>query len=99
MIWRLGALAVAGVVALPLLGIASSLLSWQGELWRHIAETQLSDIVGNTVILLVGVGLGTTVIGTGTAWLVTMCRFPGSRMLQWALLLPLVMPTYIIGYA
>lgn len=99
MIWRLGALAVAGVVALPLLGVASSLLSWQGDLWRHIAETQLSDIVGNTIVLLLGVGLGTTVIGTGTAWLVTMCRFPGSRTLQWALLLPLVMPTYIIGYA
>ena len=99
MIWRLGALLVAGVVALPLLGVASSLLSWQGDLWRHIAETQLSDIVGNTLILLVGVGFGTTVIGTGTAWLVTMCRFPGSRLMQWALLLPLVMPTYIIGYA
>ncbi|MDP3161785.1 MAG: iron ABC transporter permease [Reyranella sp.] len=99
MIWRLGALAVAGMVALPLLGIASSLLTWQGDLWRHIVETQLSDIVGNTVVLLVGVGIGTTVVGTGTAWLVTMCRFPGSRTLQWALLLPLVMPTYIIGYA
>jgi len=99
MIWRLGALAVAAVVALPLVGIASSLFSAQGELWRHLAETQLRDIVSNTIVLLIGVGLGTVVIGTGTAWLVTMYRFPGSRMLQWALLLPLVMPTYIIGYA
>lgn len=99
MIWRLGALAVAAVVALPLVGIASSLFSAQGELWRHLAETQLRDIVVNTLVLLIGVGLGTVVIGTGTAWLVTMCRFPGSRLLQWALLLPLVMPTYIIGYA
>ena len=99
MIWRLGALAIAGLVGLPLLGVASSLLSWQGDLWRHIARTQLSDIVANTAVLLVGVGLGTTVIGAGTAWLVTMCRFPGSRTLQWALLLPLVLPTYIIGYA
>jgi iron(III) transport system permease protein len=98
-IWRLGAVAIAALVALPLLGIASSLLSWQGELWRHIAETQLSDIAHNTVVLLIGVGFGTAVIGTGTAWLVTMCHFPGSRMLQWALLLPLVLPTYIIGYA
>jgi iron(III) transport system permease protein len=98
-IWRLGALAIAALVAMPLLGIASSLLSWQGELWRHLAETQLSDIVGNTIVLLLGVGLGTVVIGTGTAWLVTMCRFPGSRLMQWALLLPLVLPTYIIGYA
>lgn len=99
MIWRLGAFGVAALVALPLVGVAASLFSWQGELWRHLAETQLRDIVGNTVVLLVGVGIGTVAIGTGTAWLVTMCRFPGSRTLQWALLLPLVMPTYIIGYA
>ncbi|TAJ38417.1 MAG: iron ABC transporter permease, partial [Reyranella sp.] len=98
-IWRFGAFAVAALVALPLLGIASSLFVWQGELWRHLAETQLRDIVGNTIVLLLGVGIGTVVIGTGTAWLVTMCRFPGVGMLQWALLLPLVMPTYIIGYA
>ncbi len=99
MIWRLGALSIAGLAGLPLLGIASSLLSPQGDLWQHIAQTQLSDIVANTVILLVSVGLGTTILGTGTAWLVTMCRFPGSTTLQWALLLPLVLPTYIIGYA
>jgi iron(III) transport system permease protein len=98
-IWRLGAFVVAAIVALPLLGIASSLFTAQGDLWRHLAETQLQDIVFNTVVLLLGVGIGTVLIGTGTAWLVTMYRFPGSRMLQWALLLPLVMPTYIIGYA
>ena len=84
---------------MPLLGIASSLFTWQGDLWQHLAATQLSDIVGNTIVLLLGVGIGTVAIGTGTAWLVTMCRFPGSTLLQWALLLPLVLPTYIIGYA
>ena len=99
MIWRLGAFVIAAVVALPLLGIGSSLFTDQLDLWRHLAETQLADIVGNTIVLLIGVGIGTVVIGTGTAWLVTMFRFPGSRTLQWALLLPLVMPTYIIGYA
>ncbi len=99
MIWRVGAFGIAALVALPLIGIASSLFVWQGELWRHLAETQLRDIVGNTFVLLLGVGIGTVLIGTGTAWLVTMCRFPGVGILQWALLLPLVMPTYIIGYA
>ncbi len=99
MIWRLGALAVAAIVALPLFGIGSSLFTDQTDLWRHLAETQLADIVGNTVVLLFGVGVGTVVLGTGTAWLVTMCRFPGVGVLQWALLLPLVLPTYIIGYA
>lgn len=99
MIWKIGALAVAALVALPLLGVASSLLAPQFDLWRHLAATQLADIAVNTLVLLVMVGLGTTAIGTGTAWLVTTCRFPGSRALQWALLLPLVLPTYIIGYA
>ena len=99
MIWRLGALAIAALVALPMIGVASSLFVWQGEMWRHMADTQLADIIGNTAILLVGVGIGTIVLGTGTAWLVTMTRFPGSRLLQWALVLPLVLPTYIIGYA
>ena len=99
MIWRVGALVIAGIVALPLLGVASSVLTPQGELWRHLADTQLADIFVNTLLLLLVVGLGTTIIGAGTAWLVTMCSFPGSRLLQWALLLPLVLPTYIIGYA
>ncbi len=99
MIWRIGALVVVGLVALPLLGITSSLFVGQDEMWRHLADTQLRDIAWNTIVLLLGVGLGTVATGTGTAWLVTMCRFPGSRVLQWALLLPMVLPTYIIGYA
>ncbi|MGM9097514.1 hypothetical protein ACTFE6_00870, partial [Campylobacter jejuni] len=43
--------------------------------------------------------LGTFVIGTGTAWLVVMCRFPGRGLFEWALLLPLAVPTYVIAYA
>lgn len=99
MIWRAGATVIAALVALPLLGLASSLLAWRGEMWRHLAETQLGEIVANTALLLLGVGFGTIVIGTATAWLVTMHRFPLSRALEWGLLLPLVLPTYIIGYA
>ena len=99
MIWRVGALLIASLVALPLLGVASSLFTDQAELWRHLADTQLLEILGNTVVLLLVVGVGTAIVGAGSAWLVTMCRFPGSNMLQWALLLPLVLPTYIIGYA
>ena len=99
MIWRIGAIVTAALVALPLLGLASSLLAARGDMWRHLADTQLGDIIANTVVLLLGVGVGTTAIGTGTAWLVTMHRFPLSRTLEWGLILPLVLPTYIIGYA
>lgn len=99
MIWRVGALLVASLVALPLLGVASSLFTDQADLWRHLADTQLLEIFANTAVLLLVVGLGTAILGAGSAWLVTMCRFPGSNVLHWALLLPLVLPTYIIGYA
>ena len=47
---------------------------------------------------MVGVGVGVLVIGIGTAWLVTMCRFPGSRLFEWALLLPLAAPAYLLAY-
>jgi iron(III) transport system permease protein len=47
---------------------------------------------------MIGVGFGVLVIGVGTAWLVTMCRFPGSRLFEWALLLPLAAPAYVLAY-
>lgn len=99
MIWRIGAILVAVLVALPMLGITASLFDWRGAMWRHLVDTQLADILSNTALLLLGVGIGTTAIGTTAAWVVTMHRFPLSRTLEWALLLPMVMPTYIIGYA
>jgi iron(III) transport system permease protein len=58
-IWRIGAIVTAALIALPLLGLASSLLVARGEMWRHLAETQLRDIIANTALLLLGVGVGT----------------------------------------
>ena len=52
-----------------------------------------------TFILLASVGLVTLVIGTGTAWLVTMCAFPGRGFFGWALVLPLAIPPYIAAFA
>src|ERR687885_1774133 len=47
---------------------------------------------------MIGVGVGVLLIGVGTAWLVTLCRFPGSRLFEWALLLPLAAPAYVLAY-
>ena len=96
--WSLAALLVALAVALPVLVVASSLMQPAGDIWTHLAQTVLGDYVTNTVLLALGVGLGVTFIGVGTAWLVTMCHVPGRGVLEWALLLPLAVPTYIIGY-
>ncbi len=69
-----------------------------GEVWDHLAATVLPRYVLNTLALMVGVGAGVLVIGVATAWLVTMCRFPGRRLFEWALLLPFAVPAYVVAY-
>src|SRR5690606_10310994 len=96
--WHVAALAVAGLIALPVLAIVWTALFPTENIWPHLASTVLPGYVVTTLLLMLGVGLGTFAIGTGTAWLVAMCRFPGQRLFAWALLLPLAMPAYLIAY-
>jgi iron(III) transport system permease protein len=94
-------LAVAATVTillLPLLVIAAYVFVPAFEVWRHLAGTVLPDYVRGSLLLAVSVGIGTLVLGTGTAWLVTLCRFPGRAILSFALLLPLAFPAYVIAY-
>lgn len=97
-LWTVLVGAIALLLALPVLVILSAVLADAGEVWKHLAETVLWTYVANSLWLMLGVGAGVTVIGTGTAWLVTMCRFPGRWLFQWALLLPLAAPAYILAY-
>ena len=71
----------------------------RGEVWRHLWRTQLLELCANTFALLVGVGAGTLVVGTLLAWLVVHYRFPGRDVFEWALILPLAVPAYVIGFA
>jgi iron(III) transport system permease protein len=68
------------------------------DIWAHLVSTVLPDYIVTTVGLMIGVGIGTVVIGVSAAWLVTMCRFPGRRIFEWAMLLPMAMPAYVIAY-
>ncbi len=97
--WRLGCWAIAAVVAAPLLGVLANLAAPGGGALGHLAATTLPGIVADTLALAAIVGVATGAIGVACAWLVTMCRFPGSRVLEWALLLPMAMPAYIVAYA
>ena len=60
--------------------------------------TVLPRYVRTTLLLVLGVGIVTLIVGVAAAWLVTLCRFPGQRFFEWALLLPLAMPAYVVGY-
>ena len=96
--WSAAALLVAALVALPVLVVLSHVTADSDGVWEHLAATVLPDYLGNTARLLLGVGAGTAALGVATAWLVTLYRFPGRRVLSWALLLPLAMPTYLMAY-
>lgn len=92
-------LAVAAFVALPILSVAWMALSaGLGPQWAHLWSTVLPDYITGTLLLSLWVAIGVAVIGVGTAWLVTMCRFPGSGVLRWALVLPLALPAYVVAF-
>lgn len=96
--WTLGVMAIATVIATPILVVLASIFSNQSNIWGHLAATVLPLYILNSVVLMLGVGTGVLLLGVGTAWLVTMCRFPGSRLFEWALLLPLAAPAYLLAY-
>jgi iron(III) transport system permease protein len=93
------AAAIAALLAVPLVAVVSSLAQPAVDVWRHLWQTQLVELTLNTLALLLGVGAGTLVLGTALAWLVVAYKFPGRLIFEWALILPLAMPAYVIGFA
>jgi iron(III) transport system permease protein len=96
--WTILVSMLALVLALPVLSVLSSVGINSSQVWDHLATTVLSTYVINSCWLMVGVGLLCTLIGTGTAWLVTLCQFPGRGVFEWFLLLPMAAPAYILAY-
>jgi iron(III) transport system permease protein len=88
----------AGVVASPLLAVAFNLLTPRWEVWRHVADTMLLELAFNTFLLLAGVGLLAGALGVGLAWLVSAHRFPGRAFFEWALVLPMAVPAYVLAF-
>ncbi len=96
--WAWVTLAVAVLAAAPIGSVVWTAVTPTLDIWRHLVSTVLPVYVWNSFLLVVGVALGTAAIGVAAAWLVTMCRFPGSRAFEWLLLLPLAMPAYVVAY-
>ena len=96
--WVALTLLVSGALMLPVIVVAASVFLSSGDIWQHLYDTVLAEYIGNSLLLALGVGCLSLPLGVIPAWLVTMYRFPGSRQLEWALLMPLAMPAYIIAY-
>jgi len=96
--WGVTVVLLALAVALPVLSVAANVFAPGQGVWSHLAATVLPAYVLNSLWLMLGVGFGVAVGGVGSAWLVTMCRFPLSRQLEWMMLLPMAMPAYVVAY-
>lgn len=96
--WLLVCAVVVALVLLPTFVLLGLALQGSGDLWRHLAAYILPSATRNSLTLLAGVGVLVVVIGSSMAWLVTAYDFPGRRIVDWALLLPLAVPTYIIAF-
>ena len=91
-----------GIIALlmisPVLVVLSGIFVDSSDIWGHLAATVLPQYIQNSLILMVGVGLGVLILGVSTAWLVSTCQFSGRRWFEWLLLLPLAAPAYLLAY-
>jgi iron(III) transport system permease protein len=97
--WAWLVLPLAGLITAPLLAVLVSAAAPAGAVWHHIAATTLPEMLANSALLALLVGLMVASAGALSAWLVTACRFPGQPVLEVALLLPMAMPAYVCGYA
>ncbi len=96
--WLVAALIIAAFACVPLIAVAMALPGGGMDALGRLARTVLASYVINTALLMVLAGALAAIIGTGCAWLVSACAFPGRRVLAWALVLPLALPSYIAAY-
>ncbi len=93
------AVVIACVLALPVLVVLSNVFMPSEGTWAHLASTVLPEYISNSLLLMLGVACGVVFGGVSTAWLTVMCRFPGHKIFEWALLLPMAVPAYVMAYA
>jgi len=90
---------VASLAALPVVSVGLNLfVGGTSETWTHLSQTVLPEYIANSLWLCLGVGIGVAVVGVTTAWLTAMHEFPGRRFFEWALILPMAMPAYVMAY-
>ena len=97
-LWGIAPYVVLVIFVLPILIVISSIFGEWSENWSHLYEYVLFDYIYNSSVLVIGVLFFAFILGTTSAWLVTSYQFPGKDFLEWALILPLAIPSYILAY-
>ncbi len=97
-VWKTSSGVITLLLVLPILAIFYTALGESSDLFSHLLATVMPTYISNTVKLVAGVLVLSLFLGVPSAWLMAMCKLPSEKVLQWALVLPLAMPGYIIGY-
>lgn len=97
--WTVGAGLIAALVLMPIFSVVWIAANPSENIWPHLIATTLPRYLGNTIAVMAWVAVLSALIGTICAWLIVMYRFPGSKWLEWLLLLPLAVPGYLGAYA
>ena len=96
--WPKTSVLLSILVLLPVAGLFWAAVGTDENIWQHLLDSVLPNYIVNSLILMTGVCLGVTLVGTCTAWLIANCRFPGHKVFGWMLILPLAMPAYVMAY-
>ena len=96
--WPKTSVLLSILVLLPVAGLLWAAVGTDENIWQHLLDSVLPNYIVNSLILMTGVCLGVTLVGTCTAWLIANCRFPGQKVFGWMLILPLAMPAYVMAY-
>ncbi|WP_244508622.1 ABC transporter permease [Litoreibacter albidus] len=96
---RRAAVVLAAMCLLPMIAVALAAVTGGSDTLQHLANTVMGRYTATTALLVLMVSIGTLLLGTGAAWLVTMAEFPGRRVLEIALVIPLAFPAYVLAYA
>lgn len=96
--WALLMIFLSAVLLIPLLYILVSSVIQSNENWKHLIRLLLPRYLKQTLVLVLGVGAGTGIMGVWSAWIFTRFRFPGKRLLEIFCYLPLAVPAYIMAF-
>ncbi len=96
--WVIATTVIALLISIPVFTVLSSTIFPSTDVWQHLKSTVLAGYITNSLILVIGVSLGTLIIGVTTAWICSVYEFTGRKVFSWLLLLPLAFPPYIIAY-
>ena len=96
--WVLCAWTISLLTICPIAVLISSWAVPAGDIWQHMADNLILELLTNTFFMCSGVLIITAVLGTSLAWLTGACSFPGQKFFSWALLLPFAVPTYVLAF-